>query len=32
MKALCWYGKNDVRVATVPDPRILDKYQQRASR
>jgi threonine dehydrogenase-like Zn-dependent dehydrogenase len=24
MKALCWYGKNDVRVATVPDPKILN--------
>ncbi len=24
MKALCWYGKNDVRVETVPDPKILD--------
>jgi hypothetical protein len=24
MKALCWYGKNDVRVATVPDPHILN--------
>ena len=24
MKALCWYGVNDVRVETVPDPRILD--------
>ena len=24
MKALCWYGKNDVRVETVPDPTILD--------
>jgi threonine dehydrogenase-like Zn-dependent dehydrogenase len=22
MKALCWHGKNDVRVDTVPDPRI----------
>jgi hypothetical protein len=20
MKALCWYGTNDVRVDTVPDP------------
>jgi threonine dehydrogenase-like Zn-dependent dehydrogenase len=24
MKALCWYGKEDVRVETVPDPKILD--------
>ena len=24
MKALCWYGKNDVRVETVPDPKLLD--------
>lgn len=24
MKALCWYGKNDVRVENVPDPKILD--------
>jgi threonine dehydrogenase-like Zn-dependent dehydrogenase len=24
MRALCWYGTNDVRVATVPDPRILN--------
>src|SRR5438034_6637022 len=24
MKALCWYGKNDVRVETVPDPTILN--------
>jgi threonine dehydrogenase-like Zn-dependent dehydrogenase len=24
MKALCWYGKNDVRVTTVPDPTILN--------
>ena len=24
MKALCWYGKNDVRVETVSDPRILN--------
>ena len=22
MKALCWYGKHDVRVDRVPDPRI----------
>ncbi len=25
MKALCWYGKHDVRVETVPDPTILNK-------
>lgn len=24
MKALCWYGKGDVRVETVPDPKIFD--------
>lgn len=24
MKALCWYGKYDVRVETVPDPQILN--------
>ena len=24
MKALCWYGRKDVRVETVPDPRILN--------
>jgi threonine dehydrogenase-like Zn-dependent dehydrogenase len=24
MKALCWYGKNDVRVESVPDPAILN--------
>lgn len=24
MKALCWYGKHDVRVETVPDPEILN--------
>jgi threonine dehydrogenase-like Zn-dependent dehydrogenase len=24
MRALCWYGKEDVRVETVPDPQILD--------
>jgi threonine dehydrogenase-like Zn-dependent dehydrogenase len=24
MKALCWYGKRDVRVETVPDPKILN--------
>lgn len=24
MKAVCWYGKEDVRVETVPDPTILD--------
>ncbi len=23
MKAVCWYGRNDVRVETVPDPKIL---------
>ncbi|MGZ5007594.1 MAG: zinc-dependent alcohol dehydrogenase [Methylobacter sp.] len=25
MRALCWYGTNDVRVSTVPDPKIIDK-------
>lgn len=25
MKANCWYGKNDVRVEHVPDPKILNK-------
>jgi threonine dehydrogenase-like Zn-dependent dehydrogenase len=24
MKAVCWYGKRDVRVESVPDPRILN--------
>ena len=24
MKALCWYGKGDVRVQTVPDRKIQD--------
>ncbi len=24
MKALCWMGKNDVRVETVPDPKIIN--------
>ena len=24
MKALCWFGTNDVRVEDVPDPKILD--------
>jgi threonine dehydrogenase-like Zn-dependent dehydrogenase len=24
MKAVCWYGKNDVRVENVPDPEILN--------
>jgi threonine dehydrogenase-like Zn-dependent dehydrogenase len=26
MKALCWHGKEDVRVDTVPDPTILDPH------
>lgn len=26
MKALCWYGKNDVRVETVPDPIIINPH------
>ena len=25
MKALCWHGTRDVRIDTVPDPRIEDK-------
>ncbi|HXG54464.1 MAG TPA: alcohol dehydrogenase catalytic domain-containing protein [Vicinamibacterales bacterium] len=24
MKALCWYGTNDVRVTTVPEPKIIN--------
>jgi threonine dehydrogenase-like Zn-dependent dehydrogenase len=24
MKALCWFGKNDVRVTTAPDPKIIN--------
>ena len=24
MKALCWYGKGDVRINTVADPKIVD--------
>src|SRR5918998_669515 len=24
MQALCWFGKHDVRVETVPDPRLLN--------
>lgn len=26
MKALCWFGKKDVRVETVPDPQILNPH------
>ncbi len=26
MKALCWFGKHDVRVETVPDPVILNPH------
>jgi threonine dehydrogenase-like Zn-dependent dehydrogenase len=26
MRALCWYGKEDVRVETVPDPKILNPH------
>src|ERR1051325_9250498 len=26
MRAVCWYGKNDVRVNTVPDPKILNPH------
>lgn len=25
MKALCWFGKDDVRVETVPDPKIINQ-------
>jgi threonine dehydrogenase-like Zn-dependent dehydrogenase len=25
MRALCWYGTNNVRVTTVPDPKIINK-------
>jgi threonine dehydrogenase-like Zn-dependent dehydrogenase len=25
VRAVCWYGKRDVRVETVPDPRIIDE-------
>jgi len=24
MKAVCWYGSGDVRVETVPEPKILN--------
>lgn len=26
MRALCWYGKNDVRIENVPDPEILNPH------
>jgi len=26
MKAICWYGKNDVRVMDVPDPKIINPH------
>ncbi|HZS04218.1 MAG TPA: zinc-dependent alcohol dehydrogenase [Blastocatellia bacterium] len=26
MRALCWYGKNDVRVISVPDPKIINPH------
>jgi threonine dehydrogenase-like Zn-dependent dehydrogenase len=26
MKALCWHGKKDVRVDTVPEPQIINEY------
>ena len=26
MKATCWYGKHDVRVENVPDPKILNRH------
>ncbi|MGH9943314.1 MAG: alcohol dehydrogenase catalytic domain-containing protein, partial [Pyrinomonadaceae bacterium] len=26
MKALCWYGKNEVRVTDVPEPKILNPH------
>ena len=25
MKAICWYGKKDVRVENVPEPKLLNK-------
>ncbi len=25
MKALCWHGKKDVRVDTVPEPKIINE-------
>ena len=24
MKAVCWFGRNDMRVETVPDPEIIN--------
>jgi hypothetical protein len=24
MKALCWYGKEDVRIESVPEPKIMN--------
>jgi threonine dehydrogenase-like Zn-dependent dehydrogenase len=26
MKAICWYGKGDVRVATVPEPQLINPH------
>src|SRR5262249_45893601 len=26
MKAICWYGKNDVRVMNVPDPKLINPH------
>jgi threonine dehydrogenase-like Zn-dependent dehydrogenase len=26
MRAVCWYGKNDVRVLSVPDPKIINPH------
>ena len=26
MKAVCWYGKHDIRVESVPDPKILNSH------
>jgi threonine dehydrogenase-like Zn-dependent dehydrogenase len=26
MQAVCWYGKHDVRVETVPEPRLVNPH------
>ena len=26
MKAVCWMGKKDIRVETVPDPKIINPH------
>ena len=28
MKALCWHGKHNVQIDTVPEPRIINKQAQ----